>query len=96
VLESPEIGIIGVGEGTFPTIRNTLRYIGIDEARFVRATSATFKQGIRFDNWVRAPVAGRDDHFLHPFEARSTTRATASSRTGCCRTSARGRRSPRR
>ncbi|HEY6814277.1 MAG TPA: tryptophan halogenase family protein [Croceibacterium sp.] len=69
VLESPEIGIIGVGEGTFPTIRNTLRYIGIDESRFVRATSATFKQGIRFDNWVRAPVAGRDDHFLHPFEA---------------------------
>ena len=55
VLESPEIGIIGVGEGTFPTIRNTLRYIGIDESQFVRATSATFKQGIRFDNWVRAP-----------------------------------------
>jgi tryptophan 7-halogenase len=69
VLESPEIGIIGVGEGTFPTIRNTLRYIGVDETQFVRATSATFKQGIRFDNWVRPPVAGRDDHFLHPFEA---------------------------
>ncbi len=69
VLESPEIGIIGVGEGSFPTIRNTLRYIGIDEAQFMRATSATFKQGIRFDNWVRTPVEGRDDHFLHPFEA---------------------------
>jgi tryptophan 7-halogenase len=69
VLESPEIGIIGVGEGTFPTIRNTLRYIGVDESQFVRATSATFKQGIRFDNWVRAPVERRDDHFLHPFEA---------------------------
>jgi tryptophan halogenase len=69
VLESPEIGIIGVGEGTFPTIRNTLRYIGIDESRFVRSTFATFKQGIRFDNWVRAPEDGRDDHFLHPFEA---------------------------
>lgn len=69
VLESPEIGIIGVGEGTFPTIRNTLRYIGIDESHFVRATTATFKQGIRFDNWVRSPVAGRNDHFLHPFEA---------------------------
>ena len=58
VLESPEIGIIGVGEGTFPTIRHTLRYIGIDESRFVRATSATFKQGIRFNNWVRAPQEG--------------------------------------
>ena len=52
LLESPEIGIIGVGEGTFPTIRDTLRYIGIDERRFVRETSATFKQGVRFDDWV--------------------------------------------
>ena len=68
VLESPEIGIIGVGEGTFPTIRNTLRFIGVDEAHFVRATSATFKQGIRFDNWVRTPEPGAERHFLHPFE----------------------------
>lgn len=68
LLESPEIGIIGVGEGTFPTIRSTLQYIGIDESRFVRATSATFKQGIRFDDWVRTPHDGRHSHFLHPFE----------------------------
>ena len=68
VLESPEIGIIGVGEGTFPTIRNTLQYIGIDESRFVRATSATFKQGIRFDDWVHTPRDGKHSHFLHPFE----------------------------
>jgi glycine/D-amino acid oxidase-like deaminating enzyme len=69
LLESPEIGIIGVGEGTFPTIRNTLRFIGIDESKFVRATSATFKQGIRFDNWVHTPKDGQASHFLHPFEA---------------------------
>jgi len=68
VLESPRIAAIGVGEGTFPTIRKTLRYIGIDEARFVRATSATFKQGIRFDDWVRTPRDGAHSHFLHPFE----------------------------
>src|SRR5688572_29722590 len=55
LLESPEIGIIGVGEGTFPTIRNTLQFIGIDESRFIRETSATFKQGIRFVDWVRTP-----------------------------------------
>ena len=36
VIESPEIGIIGVGEGTFPTIRTTLTTLGIDEARFPR------------------------------------------------------------
>src|SRR5882757_364883 len=50
LLESPDIGIIGVGEGTFPTIRTTLKTLGIDEARFLRESSATFKQGIRFDD----------------------------------------------
>lgn len=69
LLASDEIGSIGVGEGAFPTIRNTLQYIGIDESEFVRATSATFKQGIRFDDWVRTPVAGQSGHYFHPFEA---------------------------
>lgn len=69
LLASDEIGSIGVGEGAFPTIRGTLQYIGIDESAFVRATSATFKQGIRFNDWVRAPEPGRSSHFLHPFEA---------------------------
>lgn len=69
LVESPDIGIIGVGEGAFPTIRTTLQFLGIDEYDFVRETSATFKQGIRFDDWVRTPVDGRHDHFIHPFEA---------------------------
>src|SRR3954447_12891475 len=69
LLESPEIGIIGVGEGTFPTIRNTLKFLGIDESRFIRETSATFKQGIRFVDWVHTPEPGRHEHFFHPFEA---------------------------
>jgi flavin-dependent dehydrogenase len=69
VLESPEIGIIGVGEGTFPTIRRTLQYLGIDEANFIRETSATFKQGIRFNDWTETPVDGRHSHYFHPFEA---------------------------
>ena len=56
LVESPEIGIIGVGEGTFPSIRGTLAAIGIDEARFIRECSATFKQGIKFADWVRAPL----------------------------------------
>src|SRR3546814_7458682 len=68
LLASDEIGSIGVGEGAFPTIRDTLRFIGIDESAFVRATSAPFKQGIRFDDWVRPPEAGRSNHFPHPFE----------------------------
>lgn len=69
LLESPEIGTVGVGEGTFPTIRETLKFLGIDESRFIRETSATFKQGIRFTDWVRTPRSGEHSHFFHPFEA---------------------------
>jgi tryptophan halogenase len=70
LVESSEIGIIGVGEGTFPSIRGTLAAIGIDEGRFLREANATFKQGIRFNDWVRAPGAGAAqgrDHYFHPF-----------------------------
>ncbi|MGZ3306131.1 MAG: tryptophan halogenase family protein [Asticcacaulis sp.] len=69
LIESPDIGIVGVGEGTFPTIRNTLKFIGIDEAQFMRSTTATFKQGIRFNDWVRTPKDGVHEHYFHPFEA---------------------------
>ncbi len=69
LVESPEIGIVGVGEGTFPTIRNTLKFLGIDEAQFMRRTTATFKQGIRFNDWVKTPVNGSHEHYFHPFEA---------------------------
>jgi glycine/D-amino acid oxidase-like deaminating enzyme len=69
VLESPDIGIIGVGEGTFPTIRQTLRFLDIDERRFIRESSATFKQGILFTDWLHGPQAGKRHCFFHPFEA---------------------------
>lgn len=68
LLEAPEIGVIGVGEGTFPTMRNTLRFLGIDEAQFIRAAGATFKQGIRFDDWRHAPTSERRHRYWHPFE----------------------------
>jgi len=77
VLESPDIGVIGVGEGTFPTIRTTLQFLGIDERRFIRETSATFKQGIRFVDWAHAPADGRRHQFLHPFEAPFYTEGTS-------------------
>ena len=67
LVESSDIGIIGVGEGTFPSIRGTLAAIGIDEARFVRECNATFKQGIRFDDWVRPRGATGAGHYFHPF-----------------------------
>lgn len=71
VLESPEIGIIGVGEGTFPTIRATLQFLGIREDEFLRETSATFKQGIHFVDWLHAPDGERRHAYLHPFDAPS-------------------------
>jgi len=77
VLESPDIGVIGVGEGTFPTIRTTLQFLGIDERRFIRETAATFKQGIRFVDWAHAPENGRRHQFLHPFEAPFYTEGTS-------------------
>jgi tryptophan halogenase len=67
LVESPDIGIIGVGEGTFPSIRGTLSAIGIDEARFIKECSATFKQGVHFRDWVRAPGEPGADHYFHPF-----------------------------
>ena len=69
LVESADIGILGVGEGTFPSIRGTLSAIGLDEARFLRGATATFKQGIKFVDWVRAPGSARSDrdHYFHPF-----------------------------
>ena len=77
LIESKDIGIIGVGEGTFPTIRNTLKFLGIDETRFVRETSATFKQGIRFVDWAETPKDGRHSHYFHPFEPPFYTEGTS-------------------
>ena len=64
LVEAPDIPTIGVGEGTWPTMRETLRVIGIGEAEFLRACDASFKQGSRFDGWL----TGEDgDSYLHPF-----------------------------
>jgi glycine/D-amino acid oxidase-like deaminating enzyme len=68
LLESPDIATVGVGEGTFPTIRETLRFLGIDEAAFVREAGATFKQGVRFRDWLQAPADDHRHSYFHPFE----------------------------
>ncbi|GIL41679.1 tryptophan halogenase family protein [Roseiterribacter gracilis] len=67
LVESRDIGILGVGEGTWPTIRATLAAIGIDEARFIRESTATFKQGVHFAHWARAAGSAGADHYFHPF-----------------------------
>ena len=64
LVEAPDIPTIGVGEGTWPTLRDTLATIGIDEATFLETCDASFKQGSRFDGWVDGAPA---DSYYHPF-----------------------------
>jgi flavin-dependent dehydrogenase len=68
LVESADIGILGVGEGTFPTIRKTLHRIGIDETALVRECNATFKQGAKFAQWRHSPGDPRHNHYLHSFQ----------------------------
>ncbi|MFC4701567.1 tryptophan halogenase family protein [Glaciecola siphonariae] len=51
LIESDDIGTIGVGEATIPTVRVFHKLLGISEQEFVRETNATFKLGINFENW---------------------------------------------
>ncbi len=63
LVESPNIPRIGVGEATIPNIRHTLAAIGIDETDFLRTVDGTFKQSIRFVNWVDE----KPTFYHHPF-----------------------------
>lgn len=64
LIESPDIPTIGVGEGTWPTMRGTLATIGLDEAEFLAGCDGSFKQGSRFDGWATGDPG---DSYLHPF-----------------------------
>jgi len=64
VLESPAVGIIGVGEGSTPWLRGFFDKLGIEESEWMPACHATYKCGITFDKWSTKP--GFESYF-HPF-----------------------------
>ena len=62
LVESEDIGIVGVGEATLPHIRGFVEKLGIDEAAFMKATHATYKLGIDFRDFGRI-----GESYIHPF-----------------------------
>jgi tryptophan 7-halogenase len=62
VIESPDIGTVGVGEATIPPFVDLLKFLDIDEGDFVRETRSTYKLGIQFKDWGRLGEA-----YWHPF-----------------------------
>lgn len=63
LVESPTTAIIGVGEGTWPTLRSTLARIGVSETEFIRQCDVAFKQGARFAGWT---TGAANDSYYHP------------------------------
>ncbi|MBO9707180.1 MAG: tryptophan 7-halogenase [Caulobacter sp.] len=64
LVEAPDIGTVGVGEATIPPILDFLRLAEVDLGAFVQATQATYKLGIKFQDWLRLGQS-----YWHPFGA---------------------------
>lgn len=69
LVEAPGIPIVGLGEGTWPSLRTTLRGAGIKEADFLKYCSASFKQASKFVGWR---TGDDDDFYYHPFDLPET------------------------
>ena len=74
LIESPQVPTIGVGEGTWPSMRGTLKKMGISETEFMIECDASFKQGSKFIDWLHSPTTASSDKapldsqsYYHPF-----------------------------
>ncbi|MBX2849624.1 MAG: tryptophan 7-halogenase [Acidiferrobacterales bacterium] len=63
LLESPDISTVGVGEGTWPSMRTTLQEMGVSETEFIKACDVSLKQGTCFQNWA----TNTGETYYHPF-----------------------------
>lgn len=72
LVESDEIGTVGVGEATIPSLVHFHRLLDIDEQEFMAATQATFKLGIAFESWRQ-----RGEDYIHSFGMTGTDHWTA-------------------
>ena len=68
LIESPNVKTVGVGEATVPAMMHWLRYLGIEEADFVKRCNASFKLGVRFRHWDKDPKTGERRSYLNPFD----------------------------
>ncbi len=82
LIESPEIGIVGVGEGSTPTLKRFFELLEVDEAEWMPRCNATYKVNIRFEGW--SPDSGLES-YSHPFVSQLDV-LTQKSFTVNCRT----------
>lgn len=73
LVESANIPTIGVGEGTVPMMRQSLQHLGISETEFILECDATFKQGIKFVDWTKNPIANKPNYYHHVFDYPQTS-----------------------
>lgn len=77
LVESPNIPTVGVGEGTVPSIRDTLHYFGISETDLMQQCAATFKQSIEFTGWQPNSDCGKTHSYQHVFDYPNINHETA-------------------